>query len=75
MSTSAPIGDFIPVSPVQHACPNCGYCPHCGRSNLSPMHPWPIYPWWGIIPPYPNPYTFTWRANSGNYSAGASPSI
>jgi hypothetical protein len=31
-----------------HACPNCGYCPHCGRSD-EPRRPRPIgvrpYPW------------------------------
>jgi hypothetical protein len=25
-------------------CPRCGYCPHCGRSNLSPY--WPQPPIW-----------------------------
>lgn len=38
-------GTYCPVPP-QHPgpCPNCGYCPCCGRSN----HPVPIYP----FPPY-----------------------
>jgi hypothetical protein len=27
----------------QHACPNCGYCPHCGRSDQPPVIPAP-YP-------------------------------
>lgn len=35
-------------------CPNCGYCPACGRSD-QPVIPWwpmPYYgPWWGIYPP------------------------
>lgn len=31
------------------ACPNCGYCPHCGRSNARPIWPAP-YRYW------PNPF-------------------
>jgi hypothetical protein len=40
-------------------CPSCGYCPHCGRQNLSPwVYPYPYYipniapyvqPYWGTI--------------------------
>jgi hypothetical protein len=39
-------------------CPNCGYCPHCGRSNpfravpIYPIQPQPIW----LNPPYQNPY-------------------
>jgi hypothetical protein len=34
-------------------CPNCGYCPTCGRSDTLPFYPrpWvmpPAYPWGGI---------------------------
>ena len=35
-------------------CPNCGYCPHCGRGRqLAPTYPYPWYPggWWGIYQP------------------------
>lgn len=33
-------------------CPNCGYCPHCGRSN--PVYPKPWYPYnpYPYNPPY-----------------------
>lgn len=39
-----------------HTCPNCGYCPHCGRSNRPvPMVPapwqWPSSP--NTFPVYP----------------------
>lgn len=40
-----------------HSCPNCGYCPHCGRSNPTPIRPspWPqpYGPYW-ISQPNPN---------------------
>ncbi len=46
---------------VKSSCPNCGYCPHCGRSNgywtvpsvpyipWYPTYPYPLYstPWLG----------------------------
>jgi len=31
-------------------CPNCGYCPACGRTNASPA---PLYPNWVTTPFYP----------------------
>lgn len=37
------------------SCPNCGYCPHCGRGGYRtmplypPAYPSPAYPW------YPGP--------------------
>jgi len=37
-------------------CPNCGYCPHCGRSAAPPpVYPyWPSHPWytpfWAVTP-------------------------
>lgn len=46
----------------QHACPNCGYCPHCGRSDRQPpmipapypvpvpARPWPKGPYWYAEP-------------------------
>lgn len=47
----------------QDACPNCGYCPHCGRGGYY-MIPWPYRP---LYPqpyiPYTAPYrqpTWTW---------------
>mgnify|MGYP001572798717 CR=1 FL=1 len=40
-------------------CPNCGYCPTCGRSRNYPIN-WPyIHPYnpWRIVPNYPHsPY-------------------
>lgn len=29
-----------------NTCPNCGYCPHCGRRNAAPNWPYaqPYYP-------------------------------
>lgn len=38
-------------------CPNCGYCPACGRGDPPAVpwklvNPWPYDgPWWGIYPP------------------------
>lgn len=45
-----------PEIPVSN-CPNCGYCPHCGRSNTPQI----IY-----IPYYPiqNPYYKLWYTNT-----------
>ena len=42
-------------SAQQHVCPNCGYCPCCGRRNLTvdpyvPYYP-PYTPIW-IVPHY-----------------------
>jgi hypothetical protein len=37
----------------QQDCPSCGYCPHCGRSNVSPWAPAP-YPYW-VWPQQPWP--------------------
>ena len=47
-------GKFIPV-PTQHACPNCGYCPHCGRGGWH-TYPRPWYPQPGYLPGYVSPY-------------------
>jgi len=37
----------------QNPCPNCGYCPHCGRSNQQPIiyyqYP-PPFGYWQIQP-------------------------
>lgn len=33
------------ISPFSHPCPNCGYCPHCGRGGREFSYPpHPIYP-------------------------------
>jgi hypothetical protein len=50
---------------AQHTCPRCGYCPHCGRGgHIATL---PYWPYWSVIPPYPN-VTTTWHANtSGDY--------
>jgi hypothetical protein len=34
----------------KNVCPNCGYCPHCGRGAHQPMIPAPYQP-------YPFPYS------------------
>ena len=47
---------------TKETCPNCGYCPHCGRS-AQPYYPQPYYPvtpWWQA-PYYPQP---TWVCGS-----------
>lgn len=36
-----------------HVCPNCGYCPHCGRSGPIYPRPWRTHPWGPMIPPRP----------------------
>lgn len=44
------------------ACPNCGYCPHCGRGGAhpAPYYPAPYYPGPYTAPyPWPQPYTIT----------------
>ena len=49
------------------ACPRCGYCPHCGRSNLSPWYPY------GYWPPYPRPYTYPqWSSGTSVPHVGSS---
>jgi hypothetical protein len=49
-----------------HTCPNCGYCPSCGRSN-QPVYPAPMYPgkpiW--VAPPYGAPGTARWDVLPG----------
>jgi hypothetical protein len=37
-------------------CPNCGYCPHCGRS-AQPVYPPTFVPYWPpTLPVYPSPW-------------------
>jgi len=45
---------------MKFICPNCGYCPHCGRGNTTqPPHYLPYYPpYWGIGTP-------SWYVKSG----------
>jgi hypothetical protein len=54
---------------VTDKCPNCGYCPTCGRSNTPPQgyypQPYPSWPYWG--PYYYGPFTVT--ASSDTSSA------
>jgi hypothetical protein len=50
-------------------CPNCGYCPTCGRSNTPPQADWtyrptPTWPYW-------QPFYVTW----GDTSTAAPPPI
>lgn len=48
-----------PNQQTQHVCPNCGYCPCCGRIN-NPVVPY--YPPW---PEYPQPYVGDWSWATG----------
>lgn len=35
------------VQQWQTRCPNCGYCPHCGRGDYPrPWQPWYQKPWY-----------------------------
>ena len=58
-------------------CPNCGYCPACGRARVQPYNPW-LYQnyWWGSTStPYINysgtlvdvssPGSITWNVTPG----------
>ena len=46
----------------QHVCPNCGYCPCCGRrQEARPYDPW--YPWTQPSP-WAQPY---WVDTGGTY--------
>ena len=45
---------------VKNSCPNCGFCPHCGRSNGYWTMPYvPYVPYYPIYPSYPPAYP-TW---------------
>jgi len=51
----------------EKACPNCGYCPHCGRSNQQPIIYYQ-YPYWPPQPYYvtqPVTTTTTWANTDG----------
>lgn len=52
-------------------CPNCGYCPHCGRSNAQPAFQ-PSFPTPGVDPfwqiPNPNVGTITTTPSITDYS-------
>ena len=46
-------------------CPNCGYCPHCGRGGQQ-FYPYPEpWPWWRPTSP-PYPWRVTWSNESGS---------
>lgn len=50
------------------ACPNCGYCPACGRSN-APVR-FQFYPPWYV--PQPSPWwqpTYPWTVTGGSLGA------
>lgn len=34
-------------------CPNCGYCPHCGRHNYNNPYIWPRWYWNNYSDIYP----------------------
>ena len=57
MDSTTYLGDdtaVIQIQPEQSACPNCGYCQHCGRGGGAvPFHPYPQLP---IMPTWPQPY-------------------
>jgi len=46
----------VSITYPNETCPNCGYCPHCGR-------PYHVHPW-GY--PYPGHYKTTWGTTSTN---------
>jgi hypothetical protein len=53
-------------------CPNCGYCPTCGRRNAVPFtYPW-VNPWpFGVRPPYwQSPVTYGPGTSGGQISGG-----
>lgn len=59
----------MPKSKTQNSvCPNCGYCPHCGRSNGYRTYPWYPYPWYTPAPWFNPPFTIsttpTWTAGN-----------
>lgn len=41
--------------PTQSVCPNCGYCPCCGRPRGDWNYPISPYPHWPITPMYQGP--------------------
>ena len=40
-----PTGDFSNIN-QSHCCPNCGYCPCCGRPYYNQWYPYQPYPWY-----------------------------
>ena len=66
---------------MSHPCPNCGYCPTCGRRNVAPYQPWGTWPWparpmplgpiwttYGGAPPAVSTITYTNTNANGNYA-------
>lgn len=59
-----PLQNWTGQQPRQSACPNCGYCPHCGRGGdqVWPWHYAQPYPYGGVSP---QPWNPSWKAMSG----------
>jgi hypothetical protein len=54
--------EYVHTEPAQWVCPNCHYCPTCGRSGLHMTSDFPIQP---IVPTWPNPIYPFWTTISG----------
>lgn len=52
---------------AQNACPNCGYCPHCGRGGHY-VYPYYYQPWY---PNWPTITTPTITSTTGNLTISA----
>lgn len=62
-----PDQDSFPSKVAEKPCPNCGYCPACGRSN------WPPVPWYDPDSP---PYKIDWGSVSAQpTTTGTDPQI
>lgn len=48
--------NLIGAGNIVSPCPACGFCPSCGRRNVSPQPIW-VVPYWNQ--PYPTP-TWPW---------------
>ena len=76
MNTAGPYSPTPTASPASTGtfyinevrCPNCGYCPHCGRSNGYYL-PYPSYPTWPVYNPYP---TYVWNYDTNNQATSVS---
>lgn len=51
---------------MEHTCPNCGYCRHCGKGGGG--NQWPYYPGWY---PYTAP-SVSWTTGGTVIAGGAS---
>jgi hypothetical protein len=56
------------LSEEKCVCPNCGYCPHCGRGAIKTV-PFPTVPNYPLYPTYPNPWytgpVWVWYPQNG----------